>query len=455
MKNYFYPILILISLNSSIYSQDWGAKELLDNIMDLQSMKELSKFRFNLIDELKNIDLSNITSEENAELTAIYNKMQKEFNVLVGNIKQDILDFKNIRKMAKKSEEIAERYVSSLNSIGVIFNEDFMPKLTQYSQDRSGLLGLAYPLIEKGVKMIIEIIRDKKLKKEVILNELLNIANERFTDKLLLPDWNKLVKNTASNKSNSTPTENKTELKSNPNSNTKIKSKVNIEYPAMKELQGNIEFLVSDESGNNSIMNFNLPEEAEKSRDLTVGSKLNNSISISKTAFGSKNSYAEGSSFQMRITNSGFVYVFAFNSNNTCYPIYPYTSEWVEGFNMSKSRDLSVGPLMMKDNNSNLLVIPSKNAVTGEENYIQMSGNSKKEQLCLIISKSELTLKDICKAIEDEQGTLAERLSNVLESPNTAEQSDFDLTQEAGKINFKVLNENKWVLPFVFEIKRK
>ena len=220
----------------------------------------------------------------------------------------------------------------------------------------------------------------------------------------------------------------------------------------MKVMSGSIEFVISDDRGMNSPMDFSLPELVNRSRDLVVASK--GAIPVSKYAFGSRSTYGEGTSFQMRITNTAFVYVFAYNSNNTCYAIYPYTNDWVRGFNMSKSRDLGVGPLMMKDDN-NLLVIPSKNVDSGEENYIQINGSSSKEQLCLIVSKSELNLQEICSSIEAQTGTLSDRFSAVLNTPNTANLNDIELTQDSGKINFNVPSEDKWVMPLIFEIKRK
>jgi len=463
-------IILFFAVINSLAAQEFSATELLDNIMEVQSMRELSKFREELVRDLKNLNMENITPEEHGELGVVYEKMRVEYNTLIGMIKQDVLDFKNIKKLTKSSNELSTRYKGTIEKISTTYNNEFLPMYAEMSTDRS-LLALIFPYIEKGIRFIIDFIREKKLKKETLLNELLNVTNNKFNDCLVLPSWNTLTKQQSINKTAklntntySEPVVQSKEVQVNDIQVSEIKSKssklssvplqvepVVIEYPAMKELVGNIEFVISNEAGNTEPMIFDLPTSLNKNRDLKVGSK--NGTAISNTAFGSRNQYANGISFQMRITNTAFVYVFAFNSDNTCYPIYPYSTDWVRDFNMEQTRDLGVGPLMMKDDN-NLLVIPSKNSETGLENYIQITGTSSKEQLCLILSKSELDLQQVCNTIDNSVGTLTDRLSAALNTTNVATFSDVELTQFSTGIKFKSTKSDKWVLPLIFEIKR-
>ena len=467
--NLFFAVLFsILFLSNKALSQEFSASELIDNILEVQSMRELTKFREDLVKELKNLDMSNITPEESEQLAIVYDKMRVEYNSLIGLIKQDVLDFKNIKKMTKSSSEISSRYRTTINNCSNIFNNEFTPLYSSLSQERS-FIALIFPLIEKGIRFIIDVIKEKKLKKETLMNDLLNVTNLKFNNVLILPEWNQIVKTKISNVSLTkinTVTVNEVQTASIENTDTKsskLKSTINIgnktapidastnltiEYPAMKELKGNIEFVILDESGNSSNMEFYLPESISKERDLKVGTKNN----ITSTSFGSRMSFANGTSFQVRITNTAFAYVFAFNTN-FCYPIYPYTQEWLSGFEMTKSRDLGVGPLMLKDDN-NLLVIPSKNVNTGEENYIQIYGNTQKEILCLILSKSELNLEEICDKIDASTGDLSTRVNTVFSGDNIAKISESNLKINNGKINFEVVDNQRWILPLIFEIKR-
>ncbi len=446
MKRLFL-IMLMFTFIYNVKSQELSAVQLIDNIMEVQSMRELNKFRDDLVKEMKTLDMSNITPEEHQELGMVYEKMRTEYNSLIGLIKQDILDFKNIKLMSKNSSEVSARYKTTINNVTSIYNNEFLPTYASLSQDRN-LIALIFPLIEKGIRFIIDIIKTKKLKKETLMNDLLNITNVRFNDGLVLPPWNTLTKvgNLKNSKLigqpeitiNSVETPIVVQSKIKP---VQVDTTVSIEYPSMKQLSGSIQFISYEEDGSKYNMEFEIPKTT---RDLKVGIK-NSSSFISKLI------YEVGLSFQIRITNTAFVYVFAFNDNDVCYPIYPYNNDWVQSFNMTKDRNLGVGPLMMKDNN-NLLVIPSKNADTGEENYIQIAGASDRERLCLILSKSELDLNDLCKKIESMTGSLSSRVNSVLSSPNLGTLDNLKLTIDSEKINFEMVD--KWLIPLIFEIRR-
>jgi hypothetical protein len=228
--------------------------------------------------------------------------------------------------------------------------------------------------------------------------------------------------------------------------NTGSKStKVNIQYPALKELSGNIEFIATDAMGVISTMDFSLPE---KTRNLTVGTK----VQFSKNSLVSQKYWGPGTSIQIKIKNTGFLYALSFNDGDVCYPIYPYTQEWLTSFSMGqKDRNLIVGPLMLKDEKG-VVTIPSKNIETGEENFIFISGTSKKEQLLLILSKSELDLSQVTDAIQNSTGTFEERVNSALGTNGIGE--GILLEKNGSSVNFKIKDENTYLIPLIFEIKR-
>ena len=459
---------ILIFLASFSFGQ-FDANDLVNQVMEVQAMRELNQFRDNVIKEVKSLNLTNATPEQIDAVSASYDKMKVTYNTLISQVKQDVLDFKNLKKMSKSSEEVSKRYYQTLNQTKNIFNNEFIPVCAEISQDRSGLLALIFPLIEKGVRFIIDAIKNHKLKKEIFLDELLNVVNTKFNGALFLPEWNTLV--TSSNfkryNTNTTISINSTDvvvdnyngdkkgklmpvvdtntITNNTVDNTGKSSKINVQYPALKELSGNIEFVATDAMGILSTMDFSLPE---KSRNLTVGTK----VQFSKNSLVSQKSWGEGTSIQIKIKNTGFLYALSFNDGDICYPIYPYTQEWITSFSMGqKDRNLIVGPLMLKDEKG-VVTIPSKNIETGEENFIFISGTSKKEQLLLILSKSELDLTQVCNVIQSGTGTFEEKVNSALGTSGIGE--GILLEKTGSSVNFKIKDENTFLIPLIFEIRR-
>ena len=115
MKRLFL-FMLMFTFIYNVKAQELSAVQLIDNIMEVQSMRELNKFRDDLVKEMKTLDMSNITPEEHQELGMVYEKMRTEYNSLIGLIKQDVLDFKNIKLMSKNSGEISARYKTTINN---------------------------------------------------------------------------------------------------------------------------------------------------------------------------------------------------------------------------------------------------------------------------------------------------------------------------------------------------
>jgi hypothetical protein len=76
-------------------------------------------------------------------------------------------------------------------------------------------------------------------------------------------------------------------------------------------------------------------------------------------------------------------------------------------------------------------------------------------KLCLKLSKSEIDLNTICESINSSTGTLNERLKTVLNNPNIGNLENIILSSQSGIINFDIKESDKWIIPLVFEIKRR
>ena len=218
----------------------------------------------------------------------------------------------------------------------------------------------------------------------------------------------------------------------------------NIPYPTMKEMKGEVSFVTVTAQNPNAPtpMEFSMP-----SRDLSLSTMEDNS-----KCFVSTQNYPSGTYFQIRTQNTALMYVFALNSNNTCANFYPFDAKWMSHYKMGNTRDLVMSPLMLQDEN-NFTTVPSKNVETGAENYILISGNATQENLCVLISKSELDMKAIFEAIQNATGSFSERIASVFGN-NMLDWKEANVKILNGKISFDAGMSEKVVLPLIFAIKR-
>jgi hypothetical protein len=231
---------------------------------------------------------------------------------------------------------------------------------------------------------------------------------------------------------------------------TKVVTPVQVAYPTIKELNGEIEFLYV--SNLQPIRLSNMTFEP-KLRKLVVGAVQGGAVAQAETGFTSTAAFPEYTSFQIKVKNTALMYAFAFNPDKTCYDVYPFPEEWIEAYKMSKNRALKVGPLMLKSDD-NVVTIPSRNAESGVENYINIEGKASQELFCLLLSKSELNTVELYGKIEAAQGNLEERLKTVLgDEMLTTEEANVKM--ENGKIFYNADALSKKVLPLVFVIQRK
>ena len=397
-----------------------------------------------------------------AALQTAYNRTKDAFDVFLNTVRQDMLDFRLFERAASGDEQTLLRYLAAYNAGVDVYNREFMPAYGQVVRTRK-LPGWLAPLGIQAFGFLATITKGKNPRQDVIVNDLLMVSNYLFLQKLQMKHWEELVtvKPAASDAGfQDSPATPATGAFSSGASGTATPPIVpdgpEVELPVMKSLSGQLEFRVAGASPR--TMTFDLVA-AGLTRDLTVGG-AETGTSEDVPAGGntpllrSTEAWSEGAAFQIRVQNSALLYAFSINSNGTCAPIYPFSETWVRGFNMSKTRDLSVGPLMLKDENGGL-VIPSPNAATGQENYIRITGNSALEQMCLVVSMSELDLNDIMARVAGLSGSLAERVAALWQGePRRAAASEANLRVEGGTLYFNVTDADKWLLPVVFEIRR-
>lgn len=438
--------------------KEFSAQELIDKLLQIEPILKYKTFKRDFEADIATLTAQPMSAASYQALQEVYDNIKGQFDVFIGMIKQDILDFKNIKKMVKNEGAFVEKYATAFNKAAQIFNNDYPKVVERIKNEGNGTrfigAGLLLELGKMAFDGIVGWIRNKRIDKDELMSDLLQIVNTSFVDKLKMRPFAAVAApHRPSNNPTPVPTPAPTP-NGGGNNNTggggKMKKSAPVsnitEYPATKSLAGSL--YLRQPSGDKIYFRSNL---APRTRDLTIGT-LNSQQGAAAGVFGSEQAYAAGTQFQIFTQNTGLLYVFAFNSNNTCYPIYPYSPEWVQGFGMQgKMRDLTINPLMLKNDESQILTIPSARADTGEENYITISGNSKKEQLCIILTKSEIDFPAFLQQVQNASGSLSQRLNSVLGDYASGYEKIY---MRDGALHYDLNEVEQPIVPIILEIQR-
>ena len=410
-------------------------------------------------------NLPSISTEDYAALQNAYGQTKASFDQFLGLVRQDMVDFQLFEKAANGDQPTILRYLNAYNAGVGVYNREFQPVYDRVVKTRR-LKDWLEPLLLQAFNVFGALFKGKNPRQDMLVNDLLLASKKYFLNRLEMKPWETLVRIQPNSNGvtvapppapyvTTTPPP-----PASPGTTTAPPAMPDtpdtlLEQPVMKTLTGSLEFLIA---GNPPRpMNFSSSSRSLGKRNLVVGEANPNaapSALVNIPVLQTAEVHGEGTAFQIRVQNSALLYAFALNSDGKCAPIYPFNEAWVRGFQMSKNRNLSVGPLMLQDASGGT-TIPAQNANTGAENYIKISGASAKEQLCLILSKSEIDLQDVIARLEQLPGSLAERVAALWQAePHCAAVSEAGLVVNGGSIQFNVQNEAKWLLPLVFEIQR-
>jgi len=488
MKNkiFFLFILIINFLQAQTPPQNalnTNLTMVLDNAMKAESMIRLKNFKNdfeNLISQTANNQ--KLQEPYYSQLKTAYNDTKVQYEIVIGMMKADLMDAQTATDMQTNPNAYAQRYSNAYTGLMKHYQDVFLPQFNQ-TITAAHLQSRTIPpvLIDIGIKgcmMLVDIIKMKIASKKEKQAQL-QLINTSFSNPLRMKEWHEIVtytpdaaggmgqnngqmgnntggmgQNTGGMGQNNGQMgnnsggmgQNATEIPQNSTQNSAGmgQTTANIPYPTMKEMKGEVSFVTVTAQNPNAPtpMEFSMP-----SRDLSLSTMEDNS-----KCFVSTQNYPSGTYFQIRTQNTALMYVFALNSNNTCANFYPFDAKWMSHYKMGNTRDLVMSPLMLQDEN-NFTTVPSKNVETGAENYILISGNATQENLCVLISKSELDMKAIFEAIQNATGSFSERIASVFGN-NMLDWKEANVKILNGKISFDAGMSEKVVLPLIFAIKR-
>lgn len=460
--------ILFVSIFLAIYQGSFAqttpkldANQVIEQLLNTKLFIDYSNSKKGIETQLLALNnLPNISTDDYTALQTAYGKTKAAFDNFLGLIRQDMVDYQLFEKAANGDQTTLTRYLTAFNGGVAVYDNEFQPVYNRVIKTRS-LKGWLEPLALQAFNVLGGFLKGKNARQNLLVNDLLLASKKYFISRMEMKPWEALVQiqpnatgtSVAPTTTDPNPTPS-TIPSTMPVESPATSSDTIVDQPVMKTLSGSLEFVIAGNPPQN--MSFASQTRSLK-RNLVVGE--NNATTTSTGAinipvFQTANAYGEGTAFQIRVQNTALLYAFVLNSDGKCTAIYPFNQNWVRSFQMSKSRDLSVGPLMLQDA-SGSTTIPARNANTGAENYIKISGPASKEQICLIVSKSEMDLNDVIAKIEQLTGSLAERVTALWQSEeHCANTTDAGLIVSGGSIQFNVQNDAKWLLPLVFEIKR-
>jgi hypothetical protein len=433
MKKYL--ILVLTCWQISAQAQNtFNTAALLEKISSVKVMADYIQFKNKIEQNVINLTHNKqLTPSQMDSLKNAYNVTKAKFDIFLVGIQQDLIDIKKIRQSNANLENLSLKYQSSYNEAVAEYENSFVPVYASISQTRSLLLVL-FKVGQLAFNIVVQALFDKKIDAGFVLQEVLSQTSEHFKTKLFLKRWEVLVGNNSPKEADNTI------------------PPLSIDPPVIVDLKGSISFISTNiqNQSERTIMKFNQNQENNnrKTRQLNV-----NNLSKNNTPdFTTIDSYSTNNAFQIKVKTHSLVYAFAFNNEQDCFLIYPFSNEMIQAYNLSKTRSMKVGPLMLKNENDEL-TIPSKNANTNTENYITIEGQAEKEELCIILSKSEIDMTQLFQNIQKASGSFSNRLKNVL-GDNISSTQNSNLKLLDGVISFEVNDSNVNILPITFEIRR-
>ncbi len=461
----FLAITVRISLlaqNATTTAPKLDATQVIEQLLNTKVFIDYSNSKKAIESQLLALNnLSNISPEDYLALQGAYGQTKASFDQFLNLVRQDMLDYQLFERAANGDQATITRYLSAYNAGVAVYNQQFQPAYNRVVKTR-GLKDWLEPLALQAFNFLGPLFKGKNARQNLLLNELLLASKKHFLNRMEMNPWEALVRIQPSGGVDSGNNTGNVSGANLPGSNARPSmppallnsTDALLEDPVMKTLTGSLEILIAGTPMRS--MNFGTPSRSLK-RNLIIGeASPNANVNVASTlpVLTSTESYGEGTAFQIRVQNTALLYAFVLNSDGSLAPIYPFTEAFTRSFQMSKSRNLEVGPLMLQDAAGHT-TIPAKNTNTGAENYLKITGTAEKEQLCLVLSKSEIDLNDALTRLQQLPGSLAERVAALWQlEPHCASLGEAGLNMNGGKIGFNVSSTEKWLLPLVFEIQR-
>lgn len=177
-------------------------------------------------------------------------------------------------------------------------------------------------------------------------------------------------------------------------------------------------------------------EQQEVFKDMRV-TKVGNSYQM-------VDSYTNGDSFQITITNNQRIHVYALNFDGTkkCFKLFPFTGDVLEAYH-GQSRGTKISSIKNRKR--------SKTIIPHEDNVISLDDTKGLDYFCILFSRKSLSLAHIMIDIEKASGSFEQRLQAAL-GKNLVKAGDIVLDQSM--MNFKAKTKGV-IVPVIVRMRHR
>ena len=497
-----YVLLLIISMGISRNSSSQVTTEqgmiALDEILNSNENKQFKLEVTNLIQTAS--EQSSFNRVDHNNLKNVYDQLFRLYNrVYIAEIKLDLTSFRQLKRLGRNPERQAKRYEDQFDLVLHTYDNKLVPMVDeilsrdldisadfqsiQNQQDSLrleqqrlsnkssrightisslGLIATAFRLVSDITGMISR----KRDQHQRMMQNFVNSASGVFRN-AEMGEWQTL--------GISLPPENvPLPMKTISSYQNRAYQQEGQDLPPtdlafLESIRGELFFEIYNKStGEDEFMNIQQGENfnisvndygrTDASMDLIIGSKKG-SRSVQRTTtvsqFGTSESYSDGTLYRVRAFCNGYTYVFAVNSGNRMFSIFPYQGgkDYIpSGTSYHYPENATFG-----SNDSDMVSI----SVPDGENYIEISDAPgavapPAETMIVLFSRSQLDLKQVFEKMEGMGSHLRpeERLANIFGSL-TATPLQANVVIQNGLLTYELDENDPVVLPLVFAIKRR
>lgn len=426
----YFTISLFCMLPNVLLAQS-DIADIVANLKKVEVFKECERFKNEL--EYKTKELASkphLTEVQRNELRSAYNGVYEKYDIFVATVKKSLLDKNKLQSIFKNPDEASRNYMTLYQGIKEEHELSYLPV---YKRLNAGSKLIMDELLQVGIKIfnqLIEVIKERKIKKNENFNTLLQDIDANFFKNLRLKSWAELDISIDS------------QSLSNPNqavaSQNEQVTKQGIILPEsiLSEMVGSIEF-VQNSDGKQVPILF----KQSQGKGTEVINDKDSPVQFLDKNWVSAQSYSIGTKFKIKVSNSAFTYFIVLNPEGA-EQLYPKLAKNSKSTGVEYDITPTIGDLTLPSEDASFVITVD-----------QPGSITKAEEFCILVSRSELVSVDILQRLNTAKGSLSERISQVFgeERVNFSESTIESLDS---KIVFEATGSKAKVLPIVFKINK-
>ena len=455
-----------------------STSEVIDALNEMQVFIDNRNFRNEVVKATQEAAKTpDFNAAQYDELQKGYMQLQTMYNDGYLNvIKQDLSDFRSIVRMSRSDnwKSYAKRYATAFETVLNHHNKVYKPVLENIKNNNAqrswgAIIPVLVPVAIDVFEAVLAEILKRREERDEELQMVLSTINNYFFKPLAMRSWEEL--NIARPIGGNSGSMSSGGVRPAPTAGTELPPPV-IVPPAgtsvVGEASGKVTFRLYD---NGSLVNMNFQEtgkttvaapeytENGKPRIMVIGKP--ELVNISSSRFESVAAYGNHTFYKIEMQGTGLIYAFALNQGTKTYSFYPQQGD-ISGMSKSRywdlppQRDMMIGRATPTGNGTNASMI----TIPDTANYVEIidlpNMPIQTEQLVVLLSKSELNMKDIMQKMEAFPASTPanERLTQIF-GTSAATPSEADMSLRGTEFSYRLAENDKNVLPLVFYIRRK